>query len=76
MISKLIGLALLIACIVVSILRGTGYLEGDFIIPLLLLGQLLILGYLVQFVQLVAKDIVMRYTNKNTPINPPMHTWN
>lgn len=77
MVSKLIGVSLLLACIVVSILRGTGYLDGDFIIPLLLLGQLLILGYLVQLTQIIAKDIIARYTrpNNNTSITT-LHTWN
>ena len=77
MVSKLIGISLLLSCIIVSILRGTGYLDGDFIIPLLLLGQLLILGYLVQLTQIIAKDIIARYTRPNNNTNiTTLHTWN
>jgi hypothetical protein len=76
-ISKIIGLVLVVLCIAVSLLRGLGVLDGDFIIPLILLSQLFILGYLVQFVQMVAKDIVIRYTKPSTNNNiPPMNTWN
>jgi len=76
-VSKLIGISLLLSCIIVSILRGTGYLDGDFIIPLLLLGQLLILGYLVQLTQIIAKDIIARYTRPNNNTNiTTLHTWN
>lgn len=76
MLVKFLGISVLLGCLLVSILRGIGIMDGDFVIPLILLCQIFILGYLVQFLQLVAKDIVVRYTNKNRPEQPPMHTWN
>ncbi len=76
MISKFIGLSVLAFCLIISVLRVLGVMDGDFIIPLILLSQLLILGYLVQLVQLVAKDIVIRYTRNSTPPSTQLHTWN
>ena len=60
MLSKLIGLIIVIACITVSVLRGLGIMDGDFIIPLILLSQMFILGYIVNVSILLAKDIVFR----------------
>jgi hypothetical protein len=75
--SKLIGLIIVIACITVSVLRGLGIMDGDFIIPLILLSQMFILGYIVNVSILLAKDIVFRYNrsnSKNSTTN--LHTWN
>jgi len=77
MISRFLGLILIVLCITISILRGTGVLEGDFIIPLILLSQLFILGYIIQLVQIIARDIVVRYTRNNKgPETTTLHTWN
>lgn len=67
---------LVVFCLTISLLRGIGVMDGDFIIPLILLSQLFMLGYLVQMVQMIAKDIVIRYTRNNAPPPPPLHTWN
>lgn len=77
MISKIIGFLIVVACLTVSILRGTGVMDGDFIIPLILLSQMFILGYIVNITTLLAKDIVLRYNRGSKP--PPtttLHTWN
>ena len=78
MVSKIIGAALLLSCIIVSVLRGLGVMDGDFIIPLVLLSQLLILGYIVNIAQLLAKDIILRYNRRDTGNNgtTTLHTWN
>lgn len=76
MVSKIIGVLLVLFCLIISVLRGIGIMDGDFIIPLILLSQLFILGYVVQMVQMFAKDIIIRYTKNNTPPTPPLHTWN
>ena len=78
MVSKIIGLLIVIACLTVSILRGTGVMDGDFIIPLILLGQMFILGYIVNITTLLAKDIVLRYNkgNRQPPSTTTLHTWN
>jgi hypothetical protein len=73
---KTIGLMVVVFCLTISLLRGIGYMDGDFIIPLILLSQLFILGYLFQILQLVAKDIIIRYTKSSTTPPPPIHTWN
>ena len=78
MLSKIIGLGLLVSCLSVSILRAIGIMDGDFILPLILLSQLFILGYIVNITQLLAKDIVLRYNRNNrvsTSTNT-LHTWN
>jgi len=77
MINKFIGMAVLFSCLVISILRGLGVMDGDFIIPLILLSQLLILGYVVQLASLIAKDIVVRYNRSSKEDKQPIwHTWN
>lgn len=76
MVTKIVGMLLVLFCLTISLLRGIGVMGGDFIIPLILLSQLFILGYLVQMVQMFAKDILIRYTKNNTPPTPPLHTWN
>lgn len=76
MINKILAPLILIFCLLVSLLRGLGIMEGDFIIPLILLSQLFILGYLVQFLQMFAKDVVVRYTRQRNDPMPPLHTWN
>lgn len=78
MLSKIIGFSILLACLSVSILRAAGIMDGDFIIPLILLSQLFILGYIVNITQLLAKDILVRY-NRNNRVNTStttLHTWN
>jgi len=77
MVTRIVGLLVLLACLTVSLLRGLGVMEGDFIIPLLLLSQLVILGYMVQLVQMFAKDILIRYTSNSTKTTTTnLHTWN
>ena len=78
MVSKIIGVAILIACLAVSILRAAGIMEGDFILPLILLSQLFILGYIVNITQLLAKDIILRYNRRGTGNTgtTTLHTWN
>lgn len=77
MVTRIVGLLVLFACLTVSLLRGLGVMEGDFIIPLLLLSQLVILGYIVQLVQMFAKDILIRYTSNSTKTKTTnLHTWN
>lgn len=77
MVSKVLGSLVLVFCLIVAVLRGIGIMQGDFILPLILLSQLLILGYIVNILQLISKDIFLRYTrnNRDNP-TPPMHTWN
>ena len=72
MLSKLIGLIIVIACITVSVLRGLGIMDGDFIIHLILLSQMFILGYIVNVSILLAKDIVFRYNRSNSK---KIHTY-
>jgi len=77
MINKIIGISVLAFCLIISLLRGLGIMNGDFILPLILLSQLLILGHVVQIMSLMAKDIVIRYNKSEGEIPPPLwHTWN
>lgn len=78
MVSKIIGFLIIVACLTVSILRGAGIMDGDFIIPLILLSQMFILGYIVNITTLLARDIVLRYSrdNRQPPPTTTLHTWN
>ncbi len=76
MVNKFVGLLVVSFCLIISLLRALGIMDGDFITPLILLSQLLILGYLIQLVELVAKDIVVRYTRNSAPPPTQLHTWN
>lgn len=75
MVSKIIGFLLVVFCVTVSVLRGLGVMEGDFIIPLILLSQLFILGYVVQLVQILVQYVLIRYNVKDND-TPILHTWN
>lgn len=78
MVSKIIGFFVVLGCLTVSVLRGIGVMDGDFIIPLILLSQMFILGYIVNIATLLAKDIIVRYnkgSRQNSQITT-MHTWN
>ena len=77
MVNKIIGFIVILACLTVSILRGIGIMDGDFIIPLILLSQMFILGYVVNIVTLLAKYIVVRYNRDRNKMSPTtLHTWN
>lgn len=76
MISKAIGFLVVLACLTISVLRGIGVMDGDFIIPLILLSQMFILGYVVNLTNLLAKDIVLRYTRDSNKPTTTLHTWN
>lgn len=75
---KFLGSFVLISLITVSVLRGIGVMSGDFIVPLMLLVQLIILGYIYNILQLISRDIVIRYnSNMNSKGRAPdLHTWN
>jgi|GEM_PF-3993730 len=78
MVSKLIGALVVIACLIISFLRGIGVMQGDFILPLILLSQMFILGYIVNIATLLAKDIILRYnkSSKQRTSTTTLHTWN
>lgn len=75
---KLVGALILFLCVLVSVLRGLGVMSGDFIVPLILLSQLFIVGYLYNLLQIVSKDIILRYNINMNQKNsgPDLHTWN
>lgn len=75
---KLVGALILFLCVLVSVLRGLGVMSGDFIVPLILLSQLFILGYMYNLLQIVSKDIILRYNINMNQKNsgPDLHTWN
>lgn len=77
MINKLVAASILIGCLIISVLRGLGIMPGDFILPLILLSQLMILGYVVNIAAIISKDIILRYTSKSKDVPPPIwQTWN
>lgn len=75
---RVIGFLVLVGLLSVSILRGIGYLDGDFIIPLILLSQLVIAGYLYNLLQIISRYVLIRYNDimNNSEPSPPNHTWN
>ena len=75
---KLVGALVLFLCVLLSVLRGLGIMSGDFIIPLILLSQLFILGYLYNLLQIVSRDVILRYNINMNQKNsgPDLHTWN
>lgn len=75
---KLVGALILFLCVLLSVLRGLGIMSGDFIIPLILLSQLFILGYLYNLLQIVSRDVILRYNINMNQKNqgPDLHTWN
>lgn len=77
MISKIIASLILILCLLISLLRGVGILQGDFILPLLLLSQLIIVGYIYQLLKIVSDDVILRYNRKGkNKIDPPWYNLN
>lgn len=75
---KFIGALVLLGCLTVSILRGVGIMPGDFVIPLILLSQLLIAGYVYNLLQITSRDILIRYNiyMDSQENKPAPHTWN
>lgn len=78
MVSKIIGFFIVLGCLTVSVLRGIGVMNGDFILPLILLSQMFILGYIINIATLLAKDIVVRYNkgSRQRLSTTNLHTWN
>jgi hypothetical protein len=55
------AIAIFFGLITTSILRGIGIFQGDPLIPIMLIVILVISGYLYTLIDLISKDIVMRY---------------
>lgn len=58
---RVASIIIFIGLITTSILRGIGIFQGDPLIPLMLVVMLIISGYLYNLIDLISKDIVMRY---------------
>ncbi len=73
---KIVGLMVLAGLLFVSVLRSIGMMEGDFIIPLILLSQLLITGYLYNILQIISRDVLIRYNKSVSSISYNKEKWN
>lgn len=62
-----------------AILRGLGIFQGDPLIPLILIILLVISGYLYTMIDLISKDIIMRYNRDMLKKQQPptnLFNWN
>lgn len=58
---KAVALFIFFSLIATAILRGLGIFQGDPLIPFILIVLLVISGYLYTLIDLISKDIIMRY---------------
>lgn len=78
---KIVAVTIILLILSISVLRAVGVLDGDPIIPLILLIIMFIAGYLYNMINLLSAYIVIRYNEisakeKSTENMPQWISWN